>query len=74
MMASWRKKVHLYSGVGGGVCCVVRVVELNKRFNSSVSRSGVPISDEAIVLTGSGLTRVSGELSSGGTCGGTGMG
>ena len=73
MLASWRKKVHLYFGVGGG-CCVGRVVELNKRFNSSVSGSGVPISDEAIVLTGSGLTRVSGELSSGGTCGGTGMG
>lgn len=59
---------------GGGVCCVGRVVGLNKRFNSSVSGSGVPISDEAIVLIGSGLTRVSGELSSGGTCGGTGMG
>ena len=56
------------------MCCVGRVVELNKRFNSSVSGPRVPISYEAIVLTGSGLTRVSGELSSRGTCGGTGMG
>lgn len=59
---------------GGGVCCVGRVVGLNKRFNSSVSGSGFPIFDKVIVLIGSGLTRVSGELSSGGTCGGTRMG
>ena len=51
-----------------------RVVDLNKWFISSVSGSGVPLSDEASELTGSGLTHVSGELSSGETCGGTGLG